>query len=347
MSTRFVCTQKNINKFSSFFRTEIAPLFAKPIGKVLRIGETEQFNNIRCLLIDDWLYVFSSHHTKQQGNPTPKHRYVTRLAHKKINLPFLILTDLCERLVNMDLVTNTLAINNKNLRTFSCWGTHSITIKGITTLADCKHLRDLDLGWCFIQRDLGNKLTELSIGCPKLVRLILAGWHFVNDDNLIPLIKNCRYIQQLDLLGAKNISENVCEKALEWLTDLQLLDVSFCKRIGLKTVIMTGGSACVCKRFVFFRSKAGVRHIRMLRYKNASTLPKIACWSLGIRRSNARDDCASPDKLKDDRRNQTRRIRLPFSYQFVHIFGNGGCRCRQNFTAGFIENRRGFERKFM
>lgn len=148
---------------------------------------------------------------------------------------FLFL-DLCERLINIDLVTKTLATNNKNLRTFSCWGTHSITIKGIVTLADCSHLRELDLGWCFIQRDLGDKLSELSKGCPKLLRLILAGWHFISDENLLPVIRNCRQLQQLDLLGAKNVSENVCEKALEMLTDLKLLDVSFCKKITLKKV---------------------------------------------------------------------------------------------------------------
>lgn len=109
-------------------------------------------------------------------------------------------------------------------------------MKGITTLGDCSQLRELDLGWCFIQRHLGNKLAELSRGCPNLIRLILAGWHFVGDDDLFPVILNCNKIQQLDLLGAKNISEKVCDSALEVLTDLQLLDVSFCKKITLKQV---------------------------------------------------------------------------------------------------------------
>lgn len=41
----------------------------------------------------------------------------------------------------------------------------------------------------------------------------------------------CKELTQLDLLGIKNISADVCEKALLLLPKLRLLDISFCNSI--------------------------------------------------------------------------------------------------------------------
>lgn len=124
-----------------------------------------------------------------------------------------------------------LATYNKNIRTFSCWKGHSLTAEGIKHIAKCSNLRELDVGWCLIINDPGDCLTHLAQGCPKLTKLVISCWRGLGDHQLCPLIRYCTKLKQLDLLGTRNITADICERALEVFTQLELFDVSFCDGI--------------------------------------------------------------------------------------------------------------------
>lgn len=62
-------------------------------------------------------------------------------------------------------------------------------------------------------------------------RLIICGWRGVSDHSLLPILINCKNLSQLDLLGIKSITADVCETALMHLPKLRLLEVSFCDSI--------------------------------------------------------------------------------------------------------------------
>lgn len=149
---------------------------------------------------------------------------------------FIIFSDLCDKLIELDLITETIALYNRKLRTFSCWKIQSLTAEGIKSLAKCSELRELDLGWCLILSDPGDCLAHIAQGCPNLTRLILAGWRGVGDHQLLPVIRYCPRMQQLDLLGTRGITGDVCERVLRTFHDLKLLDVSFCDGVTMRLV---------------------------------------------------------------------------------------------------------------
>ncbi|KAK5640888.1 hypothetical protein RI129_009435 [Pyrocoelia pectoralis] len=146
--------------------------------------------------------------------------------------------DLCELLERLDEVTEIVSIYNPNLITWSSWKTYSITSEGVKFLAQCSSLRELDLGWCLLLNDPGNCLERIATGCKDLRRLILSGWRGVNDQLLLPLIRQCEQIRELDLLGMKNISVDICERILSSFTKLKLLDISFCDLIKPEQVVL-------------------------------------------------------------------------------------------------------------
>ncbi|XP_018566119.1 F-box/LRR-repeat protein 4 [Anoplophora glabripennis] len=142
-----------------------------------------------------------------------------------------IIIDLCENLFFLDQVVETVVNYNKNLVTWSSWKTLSLTADGVKLFRECRDLRELDLGWCLINKDPGDCLEHVADGCKQLKRLILSGWRGLNDHLITPAVLMCKELSQLDLLGIKNISVDVCEKALLLLPKLRLLDISFCNSI--------------------------------------------------------------------------------------------------------------------
>lgn len=138
--------------------------------------------------------------------------------------------------MELDLITETLAAYNRKLRTFSCWKTHTLSAEGIKSLSKCSDLRELDLGWCLVLSDPGDCLTHIAQGCPNLTRLIVSGWRGLGDHQLLPIVRNCQKMRQLDLLGTKNITGDICDRALRTFQDLKLLDVSFSDGVNLRQV---------------------------------------------------------------------------------------------------------------
>ncbi|XP_060530492.1 F-box/LRR-repeat protein 4 [Cylas formicarius] len=146
------------------------------------------------------------------------------------NLENLIL-DLCEHLVQLDHVIEVVVKYAKNLKTWSSWKTVSFTSEGLKNFQYLSNLEELDLGWCLISSDPGNCLLEIASGCKKLRRLVLSEWRGASDQLIMPVILSCKELSQLDLLGIKNITSELCEKILLLLPKLRLLDISFCDTV--------------------------------------------------------------------------------------------------------------------
>ncbi|XP_028130529.1 F-box/LRR-repeat protein 4 isoform X2 [Diabrotica virgifera virgifera] len=140
------------------------------------------------------------------------------------------LVDLCQKLQRLDEIVQTAVEHNKKLSAWSCWKSCSITPEGVRRLGRCPNLKEIDLGWCLNYKDPGDSLHVVAKGCPKLERLILSAWRGLNDALLAPIIKSCKELKYLDLLGSRNITGHICEKALRLLPKLELLDLcySFC-----------------------------------------------------------------------------------------------------------------------
>ncbi|KAF5302664.1 hypothetical protein FQA39_LY19055 [Lamprigera yunnana] len=153
------------------------------------------------------------------------------------NLKYLII-DFCEYLESLDEVTLVASLYNSQLVTWSSWKTHSLTAEGVCHLANCTSLKELDLGWCLILNEPGNCLERISHGCKDLTRLIISGWRGITERHLLPIIQSCRHLSQLDLLGVKNVSRDICDRILKSLPKLKLLDISFCDLIRMEEVAL-------------------------------------------------------------------------------------------------------------
>lgn len=143
--------------------------------------------------------------------------------------------EICENLKSLDAVMETLASNNRGLRTMSSWKNFSLTSEGVKWLSRCRELREIDLGWVFFEPH--DSLSHIAQNCPHLTRLIIAVCRSLTDAQLLPVIRGCPKLQQLDLLGIRGVTVEVCERALKCLPDLQLLDISFCDGIQATQVL--------------------------------------------------------------------------------------------------------------
>ncbi|XP_017778667.1 PREDICTED: F-box/LRR-repeat protein 4 [Nicrophorus vespilloides] len=140
--------------------------------------------------------------------------------------------DLCENILQMDEITETLAANNPRLVSLSCWKLRSLTPDGVKHIGRLHRLRELDMGWCLLSNQPGDCLERISQGCPDLRRLILSNWRGLSDHHLLCIIRSCKKLTQLDILGIWNITEDFCERVFVSLPNLQLFDISFCNAIS-------------------------------------------------------------------------------------------------------------------
>nr|XP_971231.2 PREDICTED: F-box/LRR-repeat protein 4 [Tribolium castaneum] len=152
------------------------------------------------------------------------------------NLTHLML-DFCENIERLDQIVETVASYNKNLRTWSSFKTTTLVSGGLH-FARCTNLRELDLGWCFLFAHPGDCLEKIAANCRHLKRLIISQWRGVNDQMLLPVVTCCKDLRQLDLLGIKSITGDICERALVSLSHLKLLDISFCDSISDDQVLL-------------------------------------------------------------------------------------------------------------
>jgi F-box/leucine-rich repeat protein 4 len=58
----------------------------------------------------------------------------------------------------------------------------------------------------------GDSLHSLATGCPSLRKLFLAALRGITDRDLEPFIEHCPALEQVDLLGGRSITSDICIK---------------------------------------------------------------------------------------------------------------------------------------
>lgn len=144
----------------------------------------------------------------------------------------------CIHINSMDEVTSTLATYNPELVSIDFWKTYSLTPTGVRTLSLLTNLEELDLGWCLGFGSPADSLLAVAHGCSKLRKLFLAALRGVTDRDLEPFVEYCPMLEQIDLLGSRSITTEICEKFLCESKHLKLLDISFCNQIPESQVVL-------------------------------------------------------------------------------------------------------------
>ncbi|KAK9885275.1 hypothetical protein WA026_010772 [Henosepilachna vigintioctopunctata] len=183
------------------------------------------------------------------------------------NLKYLNL-DFCDDIENLDDVIEVVVQHNKKLTGWSSWKARRLSSKGVSLLGHCYNLEDLDLGWGLHMSPPEHALEKIAMGCKGLRRLILSGWRPLIDSMLLPIIENCKQLEQLDLLSIKGISKEFVEKIFKELPSLKLLELSFCDSIPFEKVFIIAFKQlfiiiCFFFKYFSFRSKSGEDFIHM------------------------------------------------------------------------------------
>lgn len=77
----------------------------------------------------------------------------------------------------------------------------------------------------------GDSLRTLLSSCQHLEKVFLAALRGLTDRDLEPLLL-CQYLQQLDLLGARSLTPDICYGFLLCCPKLEMIDLSFCESIS-------------------------------------------------------------------------------------------------------------------
>ncbi|XP_017852403.1 F-box/LRR-repeat protein 4 isoform X2 [Drosophila busckii] len=144
---------------------------------------------------------------------------------KHLNLAF------CGVSVNMDNVATHLATYNTQLVSLDMWKAHFLSARGLQSLACCKQLEELDLGWCLREASLGDSIFQLLTNCPKLKKLFLSAVRGITERDLIHIATLGKNLEQLDLMGIINITQERVYDILLQCPKLRMLDLSFCDNI--------------------------------------------------------------------------------------------------------------------
>ncbi|XP_069110963.1 F-box/LRR-repeat protein 4-like [Argopecten irradians] len=143
----------------------------------------------------------------------------------------------CTRIINFDDVCSALGENCKKLIALDLWRSRSVTGDGLLALANgCPELQELDIGWCPELRLCSTSLVQLVQNCPRLKKLFLTANRNVCDVDLQAISTYCRELQQLDILGTREVSKKAVYDVLQNCTKLTMFDVSFCMSIDFACV---------------------------------------------------------------------------------------------------------------
>ncbi|XP_013143957.1 PREDICTED: F-box/LRR-repeat protein 4 [Papilio polytes] len=141
----------------------------------------------------------------------------------------------CKMISVMDEVALALGATCPQLISADFWKSYSLTAAGIVALGNCTLLEELDVGWCLQAGNSGSWLSALCGGA--LRKLFLGALRGVCDRDLRALLPRAPRLRQLDLLGVRAVSPDICSHILAQCQELRLLDVSFCDQILESQVI--------------------------------------------------------------------------------------------------------------
>ncbi|XP_063536179.1 F-box/LRR-repeat protein 4 [Cydia strobilella] len=141
----------------------------------------------------------------------------------------------CKMISAMDEVAIALGMNCPDLVSADFWKSYSLTPTGIRALGNCRMLQELDVGWCLQAGGSGEWLAWLNGG--ELRKLFLGALRGVCDRDLRNLLPRVPKLTQLDLLGVRAVTPDICDAILAECHELKLLDVSFCDQIQESQVL--------------------------------------------------------------------------------------------------------------
>lgn len=128
-----------------------------------------------------------------------------RLKHLNVGLSNLA--------VNMDEVALTLAQYNREIISLDFWKSHSFNSVGLTALATCSSLEEVDFGWCLREEPPPTEALRFFLtGCPNLKKLFLAAIRGLTDRDLENISNLCPNLEQLDLMGIFGITTDKVEE---------------------------------------------------------------------------------------------------------------------------------------
>ncbi|KOX72873.1 F-box/LRR-repeat protein 4 [Melipona quadrifasciata] len=117
------------------------------------------------------------------------------------------------------------------LESVDFWKAQTLTPHGVRALSHCTKLREVDFGWCGGMGAPGDSLRALLFSCRYLEKVFLAALRGLTDRDLEPLLL-CQRLQQLDLLGARSLTPDICYGILLFCPKLEMIDLSFCEGIN-------------------------------------------------------------------------------------------------------------------
>ncbi|KAG7208510.1 hypothetical protein KM043_014733 [Ampulex compressa] len=133
--------------------------------------------------------------------------------------------------LNVDEVAVELGNSCPYLESVDFWKAQTFTPHGVRALTHCSHLREVDFGWCGGIGAPGDSLRVLLSSCVYLEKVFLAALRGLTDRDLEPLL-SCQRLRQLDLLGARSLTPDICYGFLLCCPKLEMLDLSFCDGIS-------------------------------------------------------------------------------------------------------------------
>ncbi|XP_048478464.1 F-box/LRR-repeat protein 4 [Plutella xylostella] len=141
----------------------------------------------------------------------------------------------CKMIESMDDVATALSLHCPGLVSVDFWKSYSLSGAGLRALARCRGLREVDVGWCINAGGSGDWISHLNL--ESLQKLFVGALRGVSDRELTPVAERARRLRQIDMLGVRSITQDVCTRILAGCPELQLMDVSFCDQIQEAQVV--------------------------------------------------------------------------------------------------------------
>lgn len=124
-----------------------------------------------------------------------------------------------------------------NLRALNVWRAKGLSDIGLGAIADnCRELEELDAGWCSDLQSGSACFVRLTQSCRRLKKLFLTANRTVCDTDLEAIASCCPLMEQLDILGTREVSPSAVYRVLECCHRLRLFDLSFCAGVDTASI---------------------------------------------------------------------------------------------------------------
>ena len=145
------------------------------------------------------------------------------------------------------------------LKGIQLWYWDKISFSCISQFLHChgRNITELDLGWC-LGIGVHDILPNIAGACPNLVVLILTAHHETTDAGLIDLSKGCVLLEQLDILGSRNITYSALLTLVTACQNLIFLDVSYCSKLSVEDIA----------NLQVFSSNISIKHVETYLHKS-------------------------------------------------------------------------------